>query len=678
MFSGIATLPASDPTHGAPLRPSAPALLPEDTHEDDQTDTLRFSLSSESPPTRTETRPRITTRRPVRSQEQSPERNGRRGSGRQPLLRVALGRSTTRRSRRASAAAIPQTMGEEESSSYADRVLAMSRTRSATTTNDSSTTSPYIPHEPFSAFLDPSNSLISRQPPLETQSTPRQTGREASDSITSSVSHLPSIHFVPAQEPIRGRPSLDFSRITRILPSNRSIIRVGRYSERDTSSDSNSRTPSDAPIGFKSKVVSRRHCEFTFEGNQWFIKDVKSSSGTFLNHIRLSQPGTESRPFPVNDGDIVQLGIDFKGGEEMIFRCVKIRVETNRGWQKAVNKFKYVSPGCEITGKAFQANMIHSKSTHQHLQRLAKQAATQDSDAASKHSTECTICLNSIAVGPENASIHTLSLFSANPSQPCQALFVAPCSHTWHYRCIRKMLNDPNRSQFLCPNCRAQADLDADIEEPELEYLEDDDDDFVDALNDSVASTAQRQESSAADGRPLSNEAIPSIGRIMSSGTEPDSDDRMIDDASNNLGFISLSPTRQLEPFSTPTATISTSNTQSSSTTPTTPRSHLSPPPPSHGLDPTASAFVPGGAANRPDNRQTLTAALPISNDPSGPWQPESSVRTPPDASGAVREGMMTPRNNAGPFVFDGSAAGQNEGGSRDRTASSNGAAAAG
>jgi pSer/pThr/pTyr-binding forkhead associated (FHA) protein len=100
--------------------------------------------------------------------------------------------------------------------------------------------------------------------------------------------------------------------------------------------------PSAAPVGFKSKVVSRRHCEFWYEDGKWYIKDVKSSSGTFLNHIRLSPPSQESKAFPINDGDIVQLGIDFKGGEEMIFRCVKMRLELNRGWQNKLNTYKYV------------------------------------------------------------------------------------------------------------------------------------------------------------------------------------------------------------------------------------------------------------------------------------------------------------------------------------------------
>ena len=162
------------------------------------------------------------------------------------------------------------------------------------------------------------------------------TALEASDE----KSRPPTIRFFPHQDLRQGRPSLTFAPVIRTLPNESSIIRVGRYSEREGIPVSNPTGPSDAPVGFKSKVVSRKHCEFSFLNGSWQIKDVSSSSGTFLNHIRLSQPNTESRLYPVKDGDIVQLGIDFRGGEEMIFRCVKIRIECNRAWQKRPNNFK--------------------------------------------------------------------------------------------------------------------------------------------------------------------------------------------------------------------------------------------------------------------------------------------------------------------------------------------------
>ncbi|KAK5167634.1 uncharacterized protein LTR77_007333 [Saxophila tyrrhenica] len=236
---------------------------------------------------------------------------------------------------------------------------------------------------------------------------------------------MPMIRFSPYVDARSSRPALQFAAQSRTLKSQNSIVKVGRYSERDipTAADATSVTP----VGFKSKVVSRRHCEFWCTDGQWWVKDVKSSSGTFLNHNRLSPACTESRPYRVNDGDIIQLGIDFKGGEEVIFRCVKIRINCNRGWQTRLNDY--------------------NKTAHKKLL-----ASTKPRDASSRASDlsvseECTICLCAIA--------------------PCQALFVAPCTHVWHFKCIGSLLFGPNYPHFTCPNCRAVADLQADPDPPE-------------------------------------------------------------------------------------------------------------------------------------------------------------------------------------------------------------------
>jgi hypothetical protein len=59
-----------------------------------------------------------------------------------------------------------------------------------------------------------------------------------------------------------------------------------------------------------------------------------------------------------------------------------------------------------------------------------------------------------------------------------QALFIAPCSHAFHYKCIRLLL-DNNYPAFSCPLCRTFADLEEDVEveiDPELDAVEDSDD----------------------------------------------------------------------------------------------------------------------------------------------------------------------------------------------------------
>lgn len=111
---------------------------------------------------------------------------------------------------------------------------------------------------------------------------------------------------------------------------DRSQLVIGRYTERVR--DAISKIPEQYhPVVFKSKVVSRTHGCFKVDSQgNWYIKDVKSSSGTFLNHQRLSPASSLSKDTPLRDGDILQLGMDFRGGTEEIYRCVRMRIELNR------------------------------------------------------------------------------------------------------------------------------------------------------------------------------------------------------------------------------------------------------------------------------------------------------------------------------------------------------------
>lgn len=170
----------------------------------------------------------------------------------------------------------------------------------------------------------------------------------APSTSTSSSSETHHIRLVPHLESTR---SLHFDPVSRdIQPTI--PLRIGRFTDRNPNQPISSIDQNR--IAFKSKVVSRTHAEIWFDPNPtpanntsgaagsggWFIRDLKSSSGTFLNHIRLSGAGMESRPFPIRDGDVLQLGVDYQGGTEEIYRCVKMRIELNRGWQRGANSFK--------------------------------------------------------------------------------------------------------------------------------------------------------------------------------------------------------------------------------------------------------------------------------------------------------------------------------------------------
>ncbi|KAI9471872.1 MAG: hypothetical protein EXX96DRAFT_582056 [Benjaminiella poitrasii] len=266
-----------------------------------------------------------------------------------------------------------------------------------------------------------------------TTTTPRPTASK-SESINDKRRHSISIdgtvhvRIVPSIEnPSR---SLIFDIVDRELEVG-SVIKVGRYSERHANDID--------CMSFRSKVVSRCHCEiWVGTDGKLYIRDTKSSSGTFLNHIRLSPAGNESRQVELHDGDIVQLGVDFQGGREEMYRSVKMRFELNR--PKRPRPLSFNLTAFQNLRNLTQPQPINLNASKEE----EKQKKTSNDDNSLE---ECCICLYALA--------------------PFQALFVSPCSHTYHYKCIRPLLK--SHPGFQCPICRTYSDLEASVATEEEE-----------------------------------------------------------------------------------------------------------------------------------------------------------------------------------------------------------------
>lgn len=84
--------------------------------------------------------------------------------------------------------------------------------------------------------------------------------------------------------------------------------------------------PSKDNFIFDSKVLSRSHAEIWADDAKVFVKDTKSSNGTFVNDERLSASGEESPPHELKNGDRLTLGVDVTENNVAAHKCVQLEV----------------------------------------------------------------------------------------------------------------------------------------------------------------------------------------------------------------------------------------------------------------------------------------------------------------------------------------------------------------
>ena len=114
-----------------------------------------------------------------------------------------------------------------------------------------------------------------------------------------------------------------FERKTIAVPFYPDTLRIGRQTNAKT-------VPTPINGFFDSKVLSRQHAEVWAERNgKIWIRDVKSSNGTFVNGTRLSPENRESEPHELQVQDHVELGIDIVSEDQktVVHHKVAAKVE---------------------------------------------------------------------------------------------------------------------------------------------------------------------------------------------------------------------------------------------------------------------------------------------------------------------------------------------------------------
>jgi pSer/pThr/pTyr-binding forkhead associated (FHA) protein len=173
--------------------------------------------------------------------------------------------------------------------------------------------------------------------PTTKQDTPANgiNGRTQNSSTASTTGGSTASPVAPSQPPTQvqqngvrtaaGQASNEPTAVLALLPMNGTferkqinvpffpdVLRIGRQTNAKT-------VPTPSNGFFDSKVLSRQHAEIWAERNgKIWIRDVKSSNGTFVNGHRLSPENRDSEPQELHQQDTLELGIDIVSEDQKV------------------------------------------------------------------------------------------------------------------------------------------------------------------------------------------------------------------------------------------------------------------------------------------------------------------------------------------------------------------------
>ncbi|PGH13451.1 hypothetical protein AJ80_06320 [Polytolypa hystricis UAMH7299] len=175
-----------------------------------------------------------------------------------------------------------------------------------------------VPAPPSGTTASSAMSALQQQPPIVPSQhmlqSPQQNGiRQGNGPLPSDPPAILTL------VPING--TFDRKQIT--VPYFPEVLRVGRQTNVKTA-------PTPMNGYFDSKVLSRQHAEVWADrsGKIW-IRDVKSSNGTFVNGQRLSPENRDSDPHELREHDVLELGIDIVSEDQksIVHHKVSAKVE---------------------------------------------------------------------------------------------------------------------------------------------------------------------------------------------------------------------------------------------------------------------------------------------------------------------------------------------------------------
>ncbi|KAK5971379.1 Sarcolemmal membrane-associated protein [Trichostrongylus colubriformis] len=152
---------------------------------------------------------------------------------------------------------------------------------------------------------------------------------------------------------------------------------------------------------FDCKVLSRNHAVLSYRNGGFFLRDTKSSNGTFVNNERLAVTGEESEARQIFTGDIIQFGVEIvENTNKVAHGCIYAMVQLfdasgqmiEAGGTLSGGEMNGTLPNCEPSlvnnHQLFQMQQYLSEALYREEARQQKLEALEKMLEATEHASE--------------------------------------------------------------------------------------------------------------------------------------------------------------------------------------------------------------------------------------------------------------------------------------------------
>ncbi|CAI4228360.1 unnamed protein product [Auanema sp. JU1783] len=164
--------------------------------------------------------------------------------------------------------------------------------------------------------------------------------------------------------------------------------------------------PSHDNAIFDCKVLSRNHAIMWYSNGGFYLRDTRSSNGTFVNNERLAVTGEESEARRIYTRDIVQFGVEIvENTNKVAHGCIYASIQLFDADGEIVENLATLSNGANSSQEVLSSSLLNSYQLFQLQQYVSEAAYREEATQKKLKELESLLCSTEVLMSSAQKAV---------------------------------------------------------------------------------------------------------------------------------------------------------------------------------------------------------------------------------------------------------------------------------